>query len=179
MHRGVPAWLGAGHLAGPSSTEGEGFAMWIQGQSLLLLLTLSGWHFHRHCSPCSWEELLEHLCNSKEVTKCPISIFLVKCCKSGNNVQAETESGRGTCLKLMGLMQQDMKQPELVLACLYGVTQVGQGGLFSWRGVTNRQIYPGGSNARPATLGCKEPAHIRIVNPPPALYFLHSFWLSL
>lgn len=35
----------------------------------------------------------------------------------------------------MGLMQQDMKQPELVLACLYEVTQVGQGGLFSWQGV--------------------------------------------
>lgn len=39
-----------------------------------------------------------------------------------------------------------MKQPE-VLACLYGVTQVGQGGLFSWQDVTNRQSYPGGSNA--------------------------------
>lgn len=71
-----------------------------------------------------------------------------------------------------------MKQPG-GLACQYGVTQVGQGGFLSWQGVTNRQSYPGGSNARAASLGGKEPVHIKTVNPLPAPYFLHSFWLSL
>lgn len=76
----------------------------------------------------------------------------------------------------MGLMQQDVKQPELVLACLYGVTQVG---LFSWQGVTNRQSYPGGSNAGSAPLGGEKSAHTKTINPLSAPYFLHSFWLSL
>lgn len=79
----------------------------------------------------------------------------------------------------MGLMQQDTKQPELVSACLYGVTQVGQGVLLSWQGLTIRQSYPGGSNVRSAPLGGEKPAHIKTVNPLPAPYFLHSFWLSL
>lgn len=67
-----PCLAGAGHPADPSSTKDEGFALWIQGQSLLLLLTLSGKGLS---VPAGGKSSLKRLCSSKEVTKYPSSIF--------------------------------------------------------------------------------------------------------
>lgn len=65
----------------PSSAEGEGFAVGMSAQSLLLLLTLNVGHLPRDRSPCNLEELLEQLCKSRGATKYPISHFLLKYCK--------------------------------------------------------------------------------------------------
>ena len=71
------------HAAEPSSTEDEGFTVGMSGQSLVRLLTLNGGHLPGHRSPCGLEELFEQLCNSRGVTKYPISHFFVKYCKCG------------------------------------------------------------------------------------------------
>lgn len=77
----------------------------------------------------------------------------------------------------MGLMQQDMKQPGLVLACLYGVSQVGQGGLFSWQGVTKGRVILVGLMPGQPLWEVRSLLIKRLLTP--CLPLINSFWLSL